>query len=694
MRGVSRGRRGLVAVALVGAAALALPAITSAHRERPSYWPDPAPDRSVKPAAGGEVPEARTLSSALKGKARGTTFVVCKPNSLRSAKRSIKDARKKGFRLRPSQDKQRLSTKKAAKLRRINEKLYSKCTSGQGKAATESRGKPKLKNIQEAVDRAGNNDRVVIMPGYYRERPSRKQPTDDPRCEDLTQLNSSGAETPSYEYQITCPNDQNLVYVQGRELGSAPPPSPPLDKREGIPDEGPCLKCNLQIEGSGAKPEDVIIIAAKNGKDRKAETKPGDFIKDVVLRVDRADGFVAKNFLVKGAAEHGLYVEETDGYRIDKMKMFWNADYGNLTFTSDHGLYLNCDGFASGDAALYPGSAPETGEQADTSFYPDAPRINTVIRKCDMRGSALGYSGSMGNSVRITKSDIYNNGTGISTDSISASGHPGFPQDSIEIDHNRIYSNNLNLYTEDPEVEPTVGVPVGVGIMIAGGNSSRVHDNWFFDNWRRATMLFPVPDVFVTPEGNVNPGVACKTAGFSTSCNNRFFDNRTGRAPKGFRAPDAGVTSSGGGGKKGKELPNGVDFWWAEFATSTDNCWFDNVGSDGTRKSVTGDPPLAPTPGTAEPGFLPEDCSNSAGTGNATKLAVLIDCSSWSRGETAGDFPTCDWFTTPPRPGSAAARREQRQYERMSRRFERSDEAERLRERLAEQRGFIDPDRP
>ena len=52
----------------------------------------------------------------------------------------------------------------------------------------------------------------------------------------------------------------------------------------------------------------------------------------------------------------------------------------------------------------------------------------------------------MGNAVRITDNHIYGNATGISSDTLSAAGHPGFPADSSEIDHNYIYSNNLDLY--------------------------------------------------------------------------------------------------------------------------------------------------------------------------------------------------------------------------------------------------------
>src|SRR5215212_7778191 len=119
------------------------------------------------------------------------------------------------------------------------------------------------------------------------------------------------------------------------------------------------------------------------------------YAKDVVLRVDRADGFVGRNFLTKSSTEHGVYLEEVDGYQLNRTRFYWSAEYGNLTFTSDHGVYKNCDSYGAGDAAVYPGAAPETGTGVeDTDFYPDAPRINTVVKKCDLRHSALAYSGS------------------------------------------------------------------------------------------------------------------------------------------------------------------------------------------------------------------------------------------------------------------------------------------------------------
>jgi hypothetical protein len=660
-----RGKLSLLATL----AALALPSAAAAHLERPSYWPDPAPDESVNPPAGGAVPKARSLKSAVTGTGPGEVRVVCLgengSKSLQRLRSSLTDAVERGYVLRPSQPNVEVSDAKAEKLLELNRALAEDCA---------------YHSIQAAVDDSHNNDRVVIMPGRYREPKSRRSPVNDPKCAGMTQQDSSGALTPSYAYQVNCPNDQNLIYVQGRKVPSEPPPSPPLANRQGIPDEGKCVRCNFQIEGSGVSPQDVLIDGGKNYKGKGIEARPGALKKHVILRVDRADGFVARNLLTRGALEHGIYVEETDGYLLDRVKFFWAADYGNLTFTSDHGLYRNCDGFGSGDSVVYPGAAPETGAQADASFYPDAPRFNTVVKKCDMRGSALAYSGSMGNSVRITRNNVYGNGSGLSTDTISASGHPGFPADGVQIDHNLIYSNNLNLYVDDPPVEPVIGVPVGVGILWPGHNDGRVFGNWIFDNWRRGTMLLAIPDAIVTPEGNVNPGVSCPTAPvMTTSCNNRYFDNHMGQAPPDFtrRAWSGLRFDTPHGDLRDRSLPNGVDFWWDEWSGNTGNCWFDNTGADGTAASVTGPGAGAP------PEVLPSDCAASTGAGDPAKTVVLLDCSMWERGETAEDFPQCDWFTTPPEPGSAAAMRRQARSERELDAFLRTAEAQRMRERLA-----------
>src|SRR5207247_7956731 len=117
-------RKALPCTTLLALALAAAPAL--AHVERASYWPDPAPDCSIKPCTGGKVPEARSLASALNKKLPGDTRVVCKPDSLKLLNASIKHARNSGYDIRPT-DHRGFSAKQAKRLRAINAKLYERC---------------------------------------------------------------------------------------------------------------------------------------------------------------------------------------------------------------------------------------------------------------------------------------------------------------------------------------------------------------------------------------------------------------------------------------------------------------------------------------------------------------------------------------------------------------------------------------
>jgi len=88
----------------------------------------------------------------------------------------------------------------------------------------------------------------------------------------------------------------------------------------------------------------------------------------------------------------------------------------------------------------------------------------------------------------------------------------------------------------------------------------------------------------------------------------------------------------------GSHKPNGVDFWWDQRVGNTGNRWCDNTGFDG---KLTSDPPAPLLPGCDGP---------SLGTENPVKDAELFDCG----GPQSTGLPTvgCDWFQTPPKPGS------------------------------------------
>jgi hypothetical protein len=606
-----------VLVVLVASLAWATAAL--AHVERTAYWPDPKPDSSAKPAAGGAVPKVRTLASALKTKPPGKTRVVCKKDSLKRVKSQIRTARKKGVTYRPTETR-KFSAKQGKRLLALNSKLFKRC---------------KFRQIQPAVTKSHNNDRVVVMPGVYSEPRSRRIPAFPQECDKYRTDNSDhGAGAVSYEYQFHCPNAQALVAVIGRALDTAPPPTAGPEGRpdpHGIPNEGKCIRCNIQIDGSGPGPDSVVLDA---GRVASGNAAPIGAIKDVTLKVDRADGFVLRNVTARHAAEHDVYVLETDGYVLKENKYMYAGEYGTLTFASDHGVTRTCDAAGNGDSGVYPGGAPDSrGSQRVASFYPKD-RLNQLITHCDSHHNNLGYSGTMGNATHVVDNNFYDNTTGIATDSFYAGGHPGYPQSAAVYENNRIYSNNFNVYAPGSDVKSEVPVPIGVGMLIGGGNDDTLKGNYIWDNWRRGTMLISVPDAISCAPNTNGTAPPCTPGGAATTSNgNRYTKNVMSRTPA------------------GKQIPNGVDFWWDEYASNHGNCWPDNKGQEGTAASITSDPPRAPGDATL-PGYLPvKDCDapNNAGAGDPQKEAVLGACAAdFQNG--SYDATVCDWFSMPPKP--------------------------------------------
>ncbi len=113
----------LRAAALAVVALLAVPGLAAAHPERPTDFPDPAK---------GEVPTYRS---------KGPSHVVCKPDSRTRISSIYKGRGPKTTRLR----KKRLA-------------ILERC---------------RYEHIQAAVDASKSGDRILIMPGVYREEPSR-----------------------------------------------------------------------------------------------------------------------------------------------------------------------------------------------------------------------------------------------------------------------------------------------------------------------------------------------------------------------------------------------------------------------------------------------------------------------------------------------------------------------------------------
>jgi hypothetical protein len=562
------GMRLLTLCALAILAALTAPSFAAAHAERPTDFPNPD---------NGSVPEYR------KGDVNGgRTLVVCKGRG---------DPQ--------GESKQRIESQiDDATKRTQNLDLFAQCG---------------YDHIQQAVNAASHWDRILVLPGVYTEEPSREASDEPDECKDMTVtaetipgtgLSLEGeAATPTYEFHRNCPNAQNLIAILGdgedadRDCNEEP--------GERQADE----KCNLQIEGTGDTRDDVLI--------------QGDKHKLNVIRADRADGIYLKNFTVEFSDFNNIYALETNGFRFDDIESRYSREYGFLSFTSDKGVYEKLDAHHAGDSGVYPGSGPE-GHCA---------RYGIEIRNVDSHHNTIGYSGTAGNGVYAHHNRFHDNAAGVTTDSF-ASGHPGMPQDCAKWEKNQIYSNNNNLFSDDRDrycqqtpypkrdpnkVCPTFQVPVGTGLLIAGGNNNIVRGNSIYDNWRNGTRLFYVPPAARGETGASNP--------YDTSYGNQQVGNRMGLTPEGIADP------------------NGVDFWWdeengyEEFPTTPGvlNCWEGNSAARGVK--LTSDP-------TTLPGC---DGTSAFRPGNPTKISSQATCATWDP-ETNTDPPGCDWFTLPPEP--------------------------------------------
>ena len=510
---------------------------------------------STFPAGTGSVPTYRPYSQDL------PVEVVCKPES-RELVAGIRDRR----------------------LRAFNERLLGLC---------------EHRHIQQAVDavsQQGTN--IYVLPGTYREEPSWDAP--------CTRGYDGGIVT--YELMASCGEVVNLVTITGDD-----------PKDPGIACDGP--RCRLQIEGTGARPEDVVL----RGGFREDE----DWVKHNGIKADRADGIYIRNLTAEQFRENAIYVHETDGYVLDRVNARHNDLYGLLTFTSDHGVISNCDTSYNGDSGVYPGSAADVNAGSSTTGR--LTRWAVEIFGCNTHHNALGFSGTAGNSVYFHDNEVHHNGAGYVTDSF-VGGHPGMPQDHAWLEHNKIYANNENYYerfvhtgtcAKKPgergigkgTVCPAFPVPVGTGVLIAGGNSNFVASNDLYDNWRAGAMLFWVPGA-IRGDTNVDQQL-------DTSNRNHYTNNRLGFHPSGVKQP------------------NGVDFWWDDQGVG--NCWETNTS---VRGAVTHNATLL-LPGCGSGGSV-------SPVGNPAKSAVLVPCSQYNR-EDNNDPPGCDWFDTPAKPADRQA---------------------------------------
>ncbi len=481
----------------------------------------------------------------------------------------------------------------------------------------------RYRDIQTAINHSKSGYRIQILPGIYKEIPSRKVPfgaPGQPPCANNYVVVEEGygkspppggprsndkPDRADRNYVIKCPNSKNLIAVVGDTRPEPNPkaPIPPVCNR----------LCNLQIEGMGKHPQDVRIV--------------GDRIKNDVMRIDRANGIYLRNFMLEQAAFNDLDVIEVDGFVISHVIARYAQNYGVLSFTATHGLYDHDIGYGNGDSGLYPGSTMKgcaTNGTINPNVYgtcekPGCGAASIEIRNSESYGNTLGYSGTAGNSTYLHDNKFFNNATGLATDSFAA-GHPGMPQECFNWQNNQIYSNNNNVFSASRQdyciktpflkrkatiVCPQFQTAVGTGVLIGGGNRDLLKNNYIYDNWRYGVYLLSIP---ASLRGDNDPAHAQ-----DTSNQNQIMDNTMGTSPSGQR------------------MPNGLEVEWD--GSGQGNCFGGNKTQSGS------DPATLPAcPGS--PVYLPA---------NPQVLAAAAPCTAWDPNNQP-EPPGCNWFTTPDKP--------------------------------------------
>ncbi len=546
----------------------------SAHEEREATFPD----------GSGSVPRFRGLDNPRKR-------VVCRPDSRR-----------------------RINNLPDGALKRRNKALLRRCSFG---------------SIQTAINSIKRtNTSVYVLPGVYREAKWADQErseycsnlsteSDDPLPlggsdyigsipspeEDEGEPTASDPIALSYSDQLRCPHNLNLIAIFG-DL-SPDDDSIACDSKY----------CGTQIVGTGRRMREVLI--------------DNRFSKLNAIRADRMGGLYLRNMTFQQAEFNSVYVMENDGFVLDRITTRANDEYGILAFASDHGVIKGTDNYYNGDSGIYPGSGSDLNGDND-SFKPD--RYAIVIKNNRSHHNTLGYSGTAGNSIWSHGNRFYRNATGISTDSLFP-GHPGLPQDHARWSNNKIYSNNTNYFEKyvhtgvcdkpmpergylDGTVCPVVPVPVGTGLLIAGGNFNSTDHNRIWDNWRYGTMHFWVPAPL---RDEYDPTKLYDTSNFNRTRNNVF-----------------GITPGG------KKLHNGMDSWWDDEGEG--NCWEGNTSSRGE-----------PTDNFLNPAVDCPDGSPFTPGVSAVKDVGFLSCSQYDRSDPEfRDPPNCNWFDNPPKPTNSS----------------------------------------
>src|SRR3954451_9895348 len=232
---------------------------------------------------------------------------------------------------------------------------------------------------------------------------------------------------------------------------------------EGVSLRGPA-KRYVKIIGDVKRPEKVVL----EGKGLKGSAAQNGIV------VNSADEVTIRALTATHYKGNGFFMVNDDGYTLANLRAMETGVYGLYAFNSKGGTMRDSEAAWNNDGGLYIGQTPVQSKPKRS--------LVTGIRSY---GNVLGFSGTNMRYVTITKSQFFNNGTGIVPNALDTEKFA--PPEENVITDNDIFWNNFNYYAGAPfalrKSATSVPYPVGVGVLLFGGRRNRVEHNRVYGNW-------------------------------------------------------------------------------------------------------------------------------------------------------------------------------------------------------------------
>src|SRR3954464_15594049 len=221
----------------------------------------------------------------------------------------------------------------------------------------------------------------------------------------------------------------------------------------------------IQILGDTKHPEKVLVeLKGQHGKN----AQNGFYVHD-------ADQVHIAGFQAQHYKANGFFALNVKGYKFDHDIAKWGGTYGIYAFNSYGGVISDSVGAWNNDSGFYIGQTPKQTKPT-----------RSIATRLKAYGNVIGWSGTNMRYVTITKSQFWNNGTGIVPNAEDTEKLP--PAEDNVISNNEVFWNNFNYYLGAPfKLEKTqvgtVPYPVGVGILLYAGHGNTVSNNNVHGNW-------------------------------------------------------------------------------------------------------------------------------------------------------------------------------------------------------------------